>query len=152
MLTTKDITDAVEGLLREAFPGETIYRNLVPVGVKRNSCYLEFLEKKAVDANCAALEIEAAFVVTGFAPKDDYSLSDEDALSEKGERLFCLFAGTSIQAADRWLDVTETKVEYGLDYVKAHVRLRYMDDRPEYDREPVTAPLMERAVINRKEF
>ncbi len=152
MLTAKDVTDAVEGLLREAFPGETIYRNEAPRDVKRPSCYVEFLEKKAVDANYATLDIEAAFDVTGFVPVDAYHCSDEDALSEKGERLFCLFAGTSIQAAGRWLDVVEAKVEYGLDYVQAHVRLRYMDDRPEYDREDGTAPLMERAVINRKEF
>lgn len=152
MLTTKDITDAVEALLHETFPGEPVYRNEVTRNVVRPSCYLEFLEKKAVDANCAALDIEAAFDVTGFVPVDDYHNSDADDLSEKGERIFQLFAGTCIQVCDRWLDVVEVKVEYGLDYVQAHVRLRYMDDRPEHDWEPGSAPLMERAVINRKEF
>lgn len=129
MVTANDIVDAISDVVEETFSGDTCYTKYLPNQFTRPSCYVEFIKKTTADANAVLLDVIAEVSVTGFVQVDDYYDSTSSAINAKGELLTDMFCGRGFKVCDRWLTVTATVAEYGLDYVKVTATLSYMDDR-----------------------
>lgn len=140
MIAPKETMDAVAEVLEERFPGETVYRNLVPTGFTRPSFLLAYGPVKLKDATCGTLDVETGLTITAFVTVDEYHNSHVDELHRRTAAVQELFAVEGLRVGDRVLHVVGNTGSVNFDYSEVQVLLRYRDDRPVEGRD---WPLME---------
>lgn len=130
MLSIQEIQAAVEELLGGRFPGEAVYKNLVPADFTRPSFLVACGPVKMTDAGYASLDVTATVTITAFVVVDEYHNSQVEELAMRMMAVLELFAVGYLQVNDRALHVTGTEGDYEADCATVKVSLSYMDDRP----------------------
>lgn len=133
MLTPNDIADRVEELLAEKFPGEKIYRDLVPSGFERPS-NLIVLESVTYDLGfgCSIVELRPTVSITTFVEADEYHHSHLSALQERQMLIASLFMLGYIKVGDRAPHIAEMDTEGGYDFDTLRVTFSYTLDRNDF--------------------
>lgn len=117
MITGNDIGDRLEELVRELFPGETVYRELCPAGFAR-PCTLIVQDECTVNVGYspAAAELRPVFTLTTFVEVDEYYHSHLSELHRRQTKLLGLLMPGYITAGKRSPKVAAVKLGGGYDY------------------------------------
>ncbi len=134
MLTINDIADAIEELVKGAFPGEPVYRDYTPTGFQRPSTLVEPSGGKYYpNFGCGSVELRPQFRLTTFAEVDAYHQQENPELTRRQMLLLGLFLPGYIKVGDRAPHVLdEGEMENGLDYAAVTITLSYTLDRQEF--------------------
>ena len=134
MITNNDIADAIEELVKKAFPGEPLYRDYTPTGFKRPSNLLEISGGKFYpNASCNSVELHPQFTLTTFVDVDAYHQQDDPELTRRQMILLGLFLPGYVKVKDRAPHVLdEGEMENGLDFAAITVTLSYTLSRQEF--------------------
>ena len=134
MITNHDIADAIEALIKKAFPGEPVYRDFTPSGFQRPSSLIELTSGKYYpNMACGMVELRPVFTLTTFVEADPYHQQDDQELARRQMKLIGLFLPGYIKVKDRAPHVLdEGELFGGLDYAGITVPLRYNLDRREF--------------------
>ena len=134
MLTPNDIADRLEELIREKFPGEDVYRELVPSGYERPSNLVVY-DGGSVDIGhgCRSVELRLQYTMTTFVVVDEYHHSHLAALHLRQMALAGLLLPGFIKVKDRAPKVGEVKLEGGYDYDTVTVTFHVTLDRGEFE-------------------
>lgn len=150
MITPVKIRDAVEALLQEAFPGEPVYKNTVPLRFERPSSYVSCAAVSAATAGMDILELRFRLEIMTFVQTDERHDSDSDSLYLRAMKILALFAPGYIRVFDSDTASRCPKVggveipETGLDYAKIQVTLTLTMSREELqEKNGDDGPLME---------
>lgn len=101
MVTPNDIMDALEALVAEKFPGETIYRDLAPQGFERPSTLIVLDSCEGdVSFGTGAVELRPQFTLTTFVPVNEYHQSHLAELHRRQMTLTGLFLPGYIRVKD----------------------------------------------------
>lgn len=100
MISPADFSDSIEGLLKKRFPGEKIYRDLVPEDFARPSHEIECKTFSAVDAGGQEIDVTVTMLINTFVTVDAYHNSQFDALYRRAMAIMGLFAGKYITVSD----------------------------------------------------
>lgn len=101
MITPNEYGDAIEALLNEAFPGEPVYREMVPEYFERPGNEVEcagFSANAQVSADAVGTEVK--MTVRTFVEVDAYHNSQFSALYRRAMTILGLFAGGFIYVSD----------------------------------------------------
>lgn len=150
MITPNEYGDTIENLLKEAFPGETVYREIVPERFERPSNAVEcegFSGNTQISAD--AIDTEVKMIVRTFVEVDAYHNSQFSALYRRAMTILGLFAGGYIEVSDpdtgewRAPKVTASAVPpAGKDFAEVHLSFRLQLSKAEF-MPAETLPVME---------
>ena len=134
MITNNDIADAVEALVKKAFPGEPVYRDYTPADFQRPSNLVEISGGKFhPNFGCGTVELRPKITLTTFTNVDPYHQQDDQELTRRQMALLGLFLSGFVKVKDRAPHVLdEGEMENGLDYAAITVPLSYTLDRREF--------------------
>ena len=132
-ITPNDIMDRFETLIGEAFPGETVYRNLVEEGFSRPSNLIEY-EGGSVDVGYGSNVVQMAdrFKLTTFVTVDPYHNSHLADLHLRQMKIIGLLVPGFIKVKDRAPKVGPVETEGGFDYDSVTVTVMYTLDRNDF--------------------
>lgn len=135
MLTPNDIADRLDELIREKFPGETVYRELVPQGFERPSNLIEQDACKGVVAyGTQIVELRPVFTLTTFVEVDEYHHSHLAELHRRRMILTGLLLPGYIKVGDRAPKVADDiQLAGGFDYDTVTVTFSYTLSRQDFD-------------------
>jgi hypothetical protein len=145
MLTPNDIADQLEALVREKFPDEPVYRELVPKGFQRPSTLI-VQEPWQADAGFGPgiITMQPVFTLTTFVPVDEYHHSHLAPMHLRQVALAGLFLPGYIEMPDgRAPHVEKLEMGGGYDFDTVTVTFQYNLNRKDF-MELETAPLAER--------
>lgn len=149
MVTPNDIADRLEELVGEEFPGEPVYRELVPSDFQRPGTLI--VQEKAegsADFGCNLIEMTAAFTLTTYVPVDEYHHSHLAELHNRQMRLVKLLLPGYIRVGDRAPKVRgKVTMAGGYDYDTVTVTFAWTLDRGDFMNIP-QQPLMEQLHLN----
>lgn len=97
-----ELMDAAEGVIKESYPGEPVYRDLLPRDFKRPSFTLECQKVEDADANAGLIRRTATLLLTCYVRTDAYSDSSRDELNSRQDRLMGRFS-LPLRVGDRVL-------------------------------------------------
>lgn len=129
MLRNAEILDALEAIMREAFPGCTIYRNLVRRNFQRPSLLVETGRQTMEDATRHTVDRTAQAKVTFFETVDDYHDTQVEVLEARLSAGMLLLSQGALPVEDRYLDVSGVAGEAYNDYAELTFTLSWQDDR-----------------------
>lgn len=134
MITPNDIADRLEELVNDEFPGEEVYRNLVPTDfVRPSTLIVQETSTGKVDLGCNVIEMVATFTLTTFVTADEYHHSHLQELHLRQMRLVRLLLPGFIKVDDRAPKVRgEIKLGGGFDYDTVTVSFAYTLDRTDF--------------------
>lgn len=134
MITNNDIADAVEALVKKAFPGEPVYRDYTPTDFQRPSNLVEISGGKIFpNFGCGTVELRPQITLTTFTEVDPYHQQDDQELTRRQMTLLGLFLPGCVKVKDRAPHVLdEGEMENGLDYAAVTVALSYTLGRQEF--------------------
>lgn len=134
MITNNDIADAIEALVKKAFPGEPVYRDYTPADFQRPSNLVEISGGKFFpNASCGSVELWPKFTLTTFTNVDPYHQQDDPELTRRQMILLGLFLPGYVKVKDRAPHVLdEGEMENGLDFAAITVTLSYTLSRQEF--------------------
>ena len=134
MLTINDIADAIEELVKGAFPGEPVYRDYTPTGFQRPSTLVEASGGKYYpNFGCGSVELRPQFTLTTFAEVDAYHQQENPELTRRQMLLMGLFLPGYIKVKDRAPHVLdEMELENDLDAASIIVPFSYTLDRQDF--------------------
>lgn len=150
MITPNDIGDRLEELIRQAFPGEDVHRELCPEGFAR-PCSLVTLDscEGEADFSTGGVELRPTFTLTTFTEVDAYHHSDMTALHLRQMRLTGLLLPGYIRVGDRALKVAGLTLAGGYDYDTVTVTFRLTLSRKDFEKLEQT-PLMEHLQVRKE--
>lgn len=133
MLTPNDIADRLQELASEKFPGEEIYRELVPRDFKR-PCNLIGLDNCEVDVGYGSnlVELQPTIIMTTFVETDEYHHSHLAAMHARQATLAGLLLPGYIKVGDRAPKVIKLVLAGGYDYDTVTATFSYALDRGEF--------------------
>lgn len=132
-ITPNDIADAFEALIAEKFPGERVYRNLVPADFARPSTLIvQDQVKGRPDFGCSSIQMLATFTITTFVETDDYRHSHLQALHLRQMTIAGLLMPGFIKVGDRAPKITDFSLGGGYDYDTVTVTVSYTLDRNDF--------------------
>ncbi len=134
MITNNDIADAVETLVRQAFPEEPVYRGYVPTGFQRPSTLVEISGGKFYpNTACGSVEVRPRLTLTTFVETDPYHQQEDRELTRRQMILLGLFLPGYVKVKDRAPHVLdEGELANGLDFAAVTAVLSYTLDRREF--------------------
>lgn len=134
MITNNDIADAVEALVKKAFPGGPVYRDYTPTDFQRPSNLVEISGGKFYpNASCGSVELRPQLTLTTFVEVDPYHQQDDQELTRRQMILLGLFLPGYVKVKDRAPHVLdEGEMENGLDFAAITVTLSYTLSRQEF--------------------
>ena len=138
MLEITEVTEAINGLIAEAYPNDTVYVNLIAKDFARPSTLIELLDVERTDASRNTIAVKAEYAITCFCEVDGHYSSDTQAITERQAKVMGLLARGYIRVSDRSLRVAAASG--GTEMTEGYVSLNieYFDDRPdERDTYPV---------------
>lgn len=148
MLTPNDILDRLEELVRENFPGETVYRDLTPEDFERPSNLIVLDSCKGqINFGTKVVELWPVVTLTTFVLVDEYYHSHLAALHLRQMTLTGLFLPGYIKVGDRAPHVDEVSLDGGFDYDTVTATLRYTLSRSDFESMP-QLPKMEQLHLN----
>jgi hypothetical protein len=149
MVKPNDIILAINKLIVERYPKDTVYVNLLPEGFGRPSTLIELVEVGRADANRSTLSVTVGIDITCFVKVDGHYQSDVEKLLGRQNEVMDLFACGYLEVAGRSLTVSA--VEGDMTFLSSSVGLvfDYFDERPE-PAGTEEAPLMETVETNIK--
>lgn len=151
MLTPNDIANRLELLVGSKFPGEKIYRELVPVEFERPSnLIVQESCEGFVDFGCAVVELQVKFKLTTFVQVDEYHHSHLQELHLRQMQLVGLFLPGYIEVGGRAPKVTELTMAGGYDYDTVTITFSYVLDRGDF-MTIEQRPMMEQLHMNRSD-
>lgn len=150
MITPNEYGDAIEKLLNEAFPGEPVYRELVPENFSRPSNEIECAGFTAnTQISAGAIDTEVKMIVRTFVTVDAWHNSQFSALYRRAMTILGLFAGGYVYVSDpdtaarRAPKVTAAGVPVtGKDFAEVHLTFRLQLARADFF-PPEALPVME---------
>lgn len=131
MLTPNELLDAVKSVLKERFPGETIYTNVAPKDFDRPSFLVFCGPVKIMDASAATIEVAVSISVTAFLKTDARNNSVVESLLERMMAVLELFAIDGLEVGERVLHLTGPTGVCSFDDAEITIPVQYFDDRPE---------------------
>lgn len=148
MLTPNDIADRLQELAEKKFPGEQVYRELVPRDFKR-PCNLIVLDNCGVDVGygCNLVELQPTITITTFVETDEYHHSHMPVMHARQAMLAGLLLPGYVKVGDRAPKVTEMVLDGGYDYDTVTVTFSYVVDRREF-MDILQAPIMGQLHMN----
>lgn len=151
MLIPNDIADRLEVLAAEKFPGEKIYRELLPQGYTR-PCTLIVQEPWEVDAGFGTGQVwlRPVFTLTTFVEVDEYHHSHMAPIHLRQMTLLGLLLPGYIKAGGRAPKVEKIKLAGGYDYGTVTVMFGYALSREDF-MELEQAPLMSQLHLRTEE-
>jgi hypothetical protein len=123
MVKQSAILTAINRLIVEAFPYNTVYIQGCPKDFNRPSFMLEYIRLSQRDATRKAIEKTVYFTITCFTPVDKYYRSDMDELANLQEETLQLFSSGYITVGDRALKVQGSTG--GMDTDRAYIDLQF---------------------------
>lgn len=148
MITQKDIYEAINRCIAQAFPGHTVYDNENPKDFKRPSFMIEYVRTSWNDTNSRTIEKTSYFTITCFTPVDQYGRSNVHELVKLQEDTLQLFAKGYITVGDRAIKVRGSTGGADLDRAYIDLQFHYYDDRTD---DEDTTPLMGSIMTNLQE-
>lgn len=145
MIDLNLIGDRLEELVTALFPGETVYRDLVPVNFARPSTLI-VLDRADfdLDFSCGTVELLPVFMLTAFVPVDERHHSHLASLHSRAMALLNLFLPGYIEVGDRAVKVVSpAKLDAGYDYDTILVTLSCTVDREDLESINSQLPTME---------
>lgn len=127
ILIPNEITDKLESMISAEFPGEKVYRELVPSDfVRPSNLIVQDPSEIQVDLGCSIMEVRTTFTITTYVTTDEYAHSHLTELHIRQMRLLKLFLPGFIKVGDRAPKVKGTiKTGGGYDYDTLTVTLAY---------------------------
>lgn len=150
MITPNEYGNAIEDLLKAAFPGEPVYRDLVPEDFDRPSSEVECVGFSAnAQISADAIDTEVQMIVRTFVTVDAYHNSQFSELYRRAMVILGLFADGFIFVSDsdtgekRAPKVSAAGVPVtGKDFAEVHLTFRLQLARADFA-PPATLPVME---------
>ena len=133
-LIPNDIADKLEAMISAEFPGEKVYRELVPSDfVRPSTLIVQEPSEIQVDLGCSIVEVRAIFTIITYVETDEYAHSHLTDLHLRQMRLVKLFLPGFIKVGDRAPKVRGAiKTGGGYDYDTLTVTLAYTLNRSEF--------------------
>ena len=130
MVSINDIITAVNKLIVEKYPDDTVYINLLPKDFERPSFFIELINLERTDANRCTVEMNVDLSITCYVEVDGHYNSDTEQLIERLDNVLDIFACGYIAVGDRCLEVQTERGD--IDFTESYVgiQLNYFDDRP----------------------
>lgn len=143
MVTPNDIADRLEALVAEKFPGETIYRELIPNNFQR-PCTLIVQEPWQADAGYGTgmVTLHPVYTLTTFVEVDKYYHSHLAALHQRQMVLLGLFLPGCVRVGNRAPKVEKLELAGGYDFDTVTATLCLTLSRKDFE-EIETLPVME---------
>ena len=155
-MDANDILQAVEVRISGRFPGEPVYRDLLPKGFQRPSFTLECTKDESADVNIALVRRSVAALVTCYAAVNEYGDSSRAELNSRTDAVLALLGAGPLAVEGRSIQAGAVKGLGSPAAGEVTVVFTWTDVRPGY-RDPETAtpesggaPLMEHYAINMK--
>lgn len=155
-MTTNEVLNAVEARVQAAYPGERIYRDLLPDQFERPSFFLECFRSDTRDVNIGLISVTLTLRITAYGPVDEFHDSSSVVLQDRRDAVEALLQAGALAAGGRCLHPEQVKGVTELDFAQVTAALTYLDSRPGYqDRSAQTpesggAPLAEHVHIQMK--
>jgi len=130
MITMNAIALAINSLLTNAFPADTVHVNLLPKDFERPSFLIELVDIERTQVNRSTIAVAAVFSVTCYIEVDGHYNADVDELAERQRKVMDLFLDGFLAVDDRCLEVQAA--QGGVDFTESYIDLSfdYFDDRP----------------------
>lgn len=142
MTSPQQIADRLEELLLEKFPGEPVYRELVPTDFSRPSnLIVQNVCKGNVGYGCTVVELRPKFTINTYVPVDEYHHSHLETLHHRQMAIVGLLILGYIKVGDRAVKVSEVLLDGGYDYDTVTVTFTVTIDRNEFIETPQQAPI-----------
>jgi len=148
VVTTRQIVDAISGLLVKQLNAECVYTNRCSEDFERPSYLIEAVTGGSGSANRRTVDQTSFFTITNFEVVDEFGNCDDGALLEIQDKVMNLFRPGYIRVGDRALKVAASTGGSDFDRSYVDLQLEFFDDR---DDEADTAPLMEEVEFTLKE-
>lgn len=149
MITPNEITAAVSGALRELFPNEPVYKNIVPQNFLRPCNLVELTGIALGEVSPGGVELLYTYRITDFVEVDELDNSHQDALSLRTMLLLGLFAKRYLKAGDRALKVRSCITVYNSDRTETTVIMSLAYSNADFDPAAVL-PIMEQLTLQTK--
>lgn len=127
-MTANELMDAVEMRVREVYPKDPIYRDILPKDFKRPSFTLECQKDDEEDANAVLVRRSVTLLLTCFTEVNAYSDSSRNALNERLDQVMGLFR-TPIFVQGRALLVQARKGSGDPQASEVSLTFHFMDGR-----------------------
>lgn len=144
-ITTEMMTDAVSARVETAFPGETLYRNLAPVGFERPSNMVELtgIKLDPLGFGPGAVDLQYQYKITTFCVVDEVHDSHLPTLDLRAMAIMAAFAQGYVKVGNRAPKVTACTAKTELyDCAEVLLTLSLSVDRIEFCPETIW-PVME---------
>lgn len=151
-ITPEMMMDAVAARIEEAFPRETLYRNLAPMNFQRPSNMVELTNIKldALGLGQGAVSLQYQYKITTFCVVDEVHDSHLPTLDLRAMTAMAAFAQGYVKVADRAPKVTACSANTdGNDFAEVFVTLTLTVDRGEFCPDAIW-PVMESLDVNVK--
>ena len=144
-ITPEMMTDAVIAHVETALPGDTIYRNVAPIGFKRPSSMVELVGIKLdpLGLGSGAVGLLYQYKITTFCEVDEVHDSHLPTLDLRAMAIMAAFAQGYVKVGNRAPKVTAcTAKTEAYDYAEVLLTLSLSVDRSEFCPESIQ-PVME---------
>lgn len=129
MLSVANILDAGCAAVAALWPGDKVYRDIVPVNFARPSSLVEVLDLTMTPEGPRSVTRTAVLQITRFQVVDDYHNTQVELLANELTLMLERFAVPALPAGDRYLDLSKITGSYANDYALIKVSLAWTDDR-----------------------
>ena len=135
MLTPNDIADRLDELVKEAFPGEEVHRELVPQGFRR-PCNLIVQEpwKSEPGFGTGVIMLHPVYTLTTFVEVDEYYHTHLATMHLRQLKLLGLLLPGYVKVGDRAPKVESIEMAGGYDYDTVTVTFGYTLDRQNFEK------------------
>lgn len=137
MINFIKIQDEVNKLLISKYEGFTVYINDEPQEFDRPSFYIKYITNSPTQINYATIKETDHFLVTYFAPVNEYFLTDKLNMLNVTNEVLQLFRPGFIKVNDRAINVKASSGGSNRDEAYIDLQFEYFEDRilnpPTYD-------------------
>lgn len=148
MVTQNAVIDAVKTAIRQRFPDEPVYVNVLPKNFERPSFLVENTDLTMEADTNGAVTLQLNIRVASFVKVDEYHNSQLEALNLRQYAILGLFAQLYLRVGDRALDVVKlTGTAGGRDWIDVTAVLEWDEDLADFQN---IKPLPEMQEINLK--
>lgn len=148
------LMDAVEAAINARYPGEPVYRDMLPKDFRRPSFTMECQKVERTGVNIGLEQETVTLLVTCYAAVDAYNDSSREELNGRQESIQDIFAAGFLRVEDRRVWVQTDRGTGSPEAAEVTAVFTWMDVRPGYQdpenpgQGPGGAPMMEQFEVN----